>query len=307
MNEKKPKICQKRVNFFKLIAGRQGGIDEFRQNMEETYNNLKNKKYSSIPTLEINDDKYYIEAMDRLDLPDEDDMDVYCWLIDISRVDVNQEIAIGDLTKEIDERRTVIEGNEDTGPIVDSQIIFDPFRNIIGVLSTRGGVTLVNLKRFISKLIDKKGIKLEIILDENGIKKIGKLDIVHSISYVVATPDNFKTFKDNSRGEMGDMAVANYLSGEKMQVKIESSALSKSHLVNKIASLRSSTEITIDALSVEGLENGKEETINLIKNKLIYFGNMQFEEKITIKDAFEFLKIAYLDKFEFIKSQFRIQ
>lgn len=307
MTEKKTKILKKRVNFYRLAAGKQGGIDDFRTNIEETYMNLKNKNFSRIPTLEINEDKYYIQAMDRMDLNDEDQGGTYCWLIDISRVDVNQEITIGDLTKEIDERRTVIKGNEDTGPIVDTQIIFDPFRNIIGVLSTRGGVSLINLKRFISKLIDKRGIQLEIILDENGLKKIGKLDIVHSISYVVATPDHFQTFKDNSRSEAGDMKVANYLTGEKMTVKIESSALSKPNLINKIASLRSSTEVTLDALSIEGLENGREETINLIKNKLVYYGNIQFEDKVTIKDAFVFLEIAYGDKFEFIKSQFSIQ
>lgn len=296
----------KKVNFFRLVGGRQGGTEDFRQKIEETYEYLKTKKFSLIKTLTINDDKYYIEAMNKLALPKENDVELYCWLIDISRVDVNQEIAIADITKEIDKRRTTIEADEFTGPIVDSQIIFDPFRNVIGVLNNRGGVSLSTLKRFISMLIEKKGIKLEIILDEEGIKKIGKLDIATSVSYTVAAPDKFTSFRDDSRSEFGDMAYANFLSGNELKIEVRSEGLKKDNLANKVRALFSSEDVSIKTMKVDGMMDGREETIDLIKNKLVYTGWLTFEEKIKIKDAFDFLTVAYLDKYKYIKKYYSI-
>ncbi|HHJ9685556.1 TPA: hypothetical protein ACQN3N_001791, partial [Streptococcus pyogenes] len=73
-------------------------------------------------------------------------------------------------------------------------------------------------------------MKFDIILNSDAFKRVGKLDVVNSISYTVASPTNFKEFRDDTQSENADLKFANSMLGESMQVVIKSNHLSKKNI-----------------------------------------------------------------------------
>ncbi|MGX7133073.1 hypothetical protein [Enterococcus songbeiensis] len=296
-----------RVNFFRLTPGKKGGINEFREVLKYNFTNFETGKWSKIPTLRINSDVYYIQAMQKRQLEEKfNGESIYYWLITISRVDFDQEIVLADITKTIDERRREIEHEENEGVVVDTQLIFDPFRNILAVYARRGTINTYDLRRFICELVDVRGIQFEIILNKNGYDRIDKLDIVDQISYKVASPDNFKSYKDDTRDEFGDFKFAKKAKGEELYVVLKSSQLSKDSISKKVKDLMTVDNIEIKALKVDGIADGVTDSIDLIKNKLYYSGKIQFEKEINDQAAYGLLNKAFDAHYDYIKTKFKI-
>lgn len=296
-----------RVNFFKLTPGKKGGVDEFREVLQESFDNIQNKRWSKIPTLRINDDDYYIQAMQKRIVDEKiSGSNAYYWLLTISRVNFDQEIVLANTTKTIDERRREIDHDENEGIVVDTQILFDPFRNILGVYARRGTINTYDLRRFICKLVNVKGVQFEIILNRNGYLRLDKLDIIDSISYKVASPDNFKSYKDDSRAEFGDFKFAKEAKGNELYVVLKSNQLSKPSVIKKAKDILSGTDVEVKALTVDGIADGVPDSIDLIKNKLFYSGNIEFEKEIDDKAAYGLLNKAF-DKYHlYFKEKFSI-
>lgn len=296
-----------RVNFFRLTPGRKGGINEFREVLESTFKNFETKKWSKIPTLRIDSDDYYIQAMQKRTLEEKFRGEfVYYWLITISRVNFDQEIVVADVSKTIDERRREIEHEENEGIVADTQIIFDPFRNILAVYARRGTINTYDLRRFICKLVDVKGLQFEIILNKDGYNRIENLDIVDQISYKVVSPDNFKSYKDDTRDEFGDFKFAKQFQGEELFVVLKSNQLSKPSIKKKVKDLMTVDNIEIKALKVDGIADGVTDSIDLIKNKLYYSGKIFFEKEIDDQAAYGLLNTAFDVHYDFLKTKFKI-
>ena len=292
-----------KVNFFKLVPGAKGGIDEFKENLSNSYDSFKKKDYDAIPTLEMNGDKYYIQAMEKRNI----DVGYYYWLVTISRVDLDQEIIIADITKTIDKRRREIEHSENEGIVADTRLIFDPFRNILAVYVQRGTINTSDLRKFICNLVDKKGIQFQIILNENGYKRIDKLDIVNKISYKVASPDNFKSYGDESRSEFADFKFARSFEGSELAIALSADQLEKATIKSKVKDLLSfSDDLAVKALKVDGIVNGVEDTIDLIKNRLIYSGDIEYSEDIDDKAAYGLLNKAYDTYHTYLKKIYKV-
>lgn len=296
-----------RVNFFKLTPGKKGGVDEFREVLQESFDNIQNKRWSKIPTLRINDDDYYIQAMQKRILDEKiSGSNAYYWLLTISRVNFDQEIVLANVTKTIDERRREIDHDENEGIVVDTQILFDPFRNILGVYARRGTINTYDLRRFICKLVNVKGVQFEIILNKNGYLRLDKLDIIDSISYKVASPDNFKSYKDDSRAEFGDFKFAKEAKGNELYVVLKSNQLSKPSVIKKAKDILSGTDVEVKALTVDGIADGVADSIDLIKNKLFYSGDIEFEKEIDDKAAYGLLNKAFDKYHPYFKEKFSI-
>lgn len=297
-----------KVNFFKLNPGKAGGVEEFKSTLNTIFECFKKHDFKSIPTLEMDGDKYYIQAMQQRFLEDkyEEEM-LYYWLITISRVDFDQEIIVADVTKSIDERRREIEHSKDEGIVVDTRIAFDPFRNILAVYAQRGTINNYYLRRFICNLVGKRGIQFQIILNEDGYKRIDKLDIVNQIAYKVASPNNFLAYANESRDELADLKFAREVKGTELAIVLKSEQLEEKKIKSKIKSLLSSSSgMDVKSLKVEGIADGVEDTIDLIKNRLIYEGSIIFADEIDDRAAYGLLNKAYDKYYNYIKKTFQI-
>lgn len=297
-----------RVNFFRLKPGKKGGVEEFKKNLEATFSDVEKNNWKNVPTLELDDDKYYISSMQQRMLDENyNGEELYYWLITISRVDFDQEIILADVTKTIDERRREVEHSDDEGLVVDTRIIFDPFRNILAIYAQRGTINTNDLRKFICALVDRRGIQFEIILNSDGYLRINKLDIVQQISYKVASPDNFKSYANESRAEFADFKFAKNAKGEELTVIVKSNQLEKKNVLKKAQDMLSTPdEVEVKSLTVDGISDGVFDSIDLIKNKLVYKGNIEFNREIDNRAAYGLLNKAYDKYYSYLKSQFKI-
>ncbi|HEP2887621.1 TPA: hypothetical protein VCI88_001561, partial [Streptococcus pyogenes] len=121
-----------KASFFKLSSSKESNLKLFIEKMEEMFDNFRKKQYSNIPTLEINDLMYYINAMQKVTSEEElNGTNLFYWLVTISRVDTESPIILANLEKNIDVRKREIEHGDNEGLVVDTRLLFDPFRQIL--------------------------------------------------------------------------------------------------------------------------------------------------------------------------------
>ncbi|HFI0586235.1 TPA: hypothetical protein ACGO00_000357 [Streptococcus suis] len=302
------KSKQAKANFFKLSSSKESNLELFNNKIKEMYSNFQNKIYDNIPTLDINDLQYYISAMQKIDSDEVVNGErLYCVLMTISRVDTKSQILLANLENSIDSRKREVEHGENEGLVVDTRVLFDPFRQIIVVYNQRGTINNYDLQRFFCKIIEVRGLKFDIILNKEAMRRLDNLDVIKSISYTVASPDNFKTYRDDDRSESGDFKFANSISGESMKVTIASSSLTKVGIKDKIKELLSDGNLKVTSATVDGWNDGIQEPIDLIRNKLKYNGLINYEEIIDDKAVYGFLTTAYYHYYEYLKSIYNVR
>lgn len=297
------------ANFFKLDSSKKSNLDLFNDKIKEMYSNFQNRNYGDIPTLDINGLQYYIGAMEKVDSEEVVNGErLYCVLMTVSRVDTKSQIFLANLEHTVDFRKRELKHGENEGLVVDTRVLFDPFRQILVVYNQRGAINNHDLRKFFSKIIDVRGLRFDIILNKDAMQRLDRLDVVKSISYTVASPDNFKTFRDDDRSESGDFKLANSVSGEALKVTISSSSLEKVRVRDKIRELFSSdNNVNVTSASIDGWSNGINEPIDLIKNKLKFKGQILYEEVIDDRAIYGFLIAAYDSQYEYLKSQYNVR
>lgn len=298
---------QAKANFFKLNSSKKSNLGLFNKKIKEMYSNFQDKNYQNIPTLDIDGLQYYVSAMQKVNSDEELGGErLYCILMTISRVDTESQILLANLENTIDSRKREVEHGENEGLVVDTRLLFDPFRQIIVVYNQRGTINNRDLQRFFSKIIEVRGLKFEIILNQEAMKRLDHLDVVKSVSYTVASPDNFKAYRDDNRTESGDFKFANSISGESIKITIKSESLAKEGIKDKIQKLLSDGSLKVTTATVDGWSNGVEEPIDLIKNKLRYNGDISYEKVMDDKAVYGFLNTAYDYYYEYLKSIYNV-
>lgn len=293
--------------FFKLNSSNESNLGLFNGKIKEMYSNFKNKNYREIPTLDIDELNYYVSAMEKVDSDEVIATErLYCILMTIARVDTKSQIMLADLENTIDLRKREVEHGENEGLVVETRLLFDPFRQIIVIYNQRGTINNSDLRRFFCKMIDVKGLKFDIILNKKAMKRLNDLDVVKSISYTVASPDNFEAYRNDNRTESGDFKFANSISGESIKVTIKSEGLAKVGIIDKVKKLLSDNSLNVTTATVDGWCNGIEEPIDLIKNKLKYNGNINYEKVMDDKAIYGFLNAAYDYHYEYLKSSYNV-
>ena len=302
------KSKQAKANFFKLSSSKESNLELFNNKIKEMHSNFQNKIYDNIPTLDINDLQYYISAMRKIDSDEVVNGErLYCVLMTISRVDTKSQILLANLENSIDSRKREVEHGENEGLVVDTRVLFDPLRQIIIVYNQRGTINNYDLQRFFCKIIEVRGLKFDIILNKEAMRRLDNLDVIKSISYTVASPDNFKTYRDDDRSESGDFKFANSISGESMKVTIASSSLTKVGIKDKIKELFSDGNLKVTSATVDGWNDGIQEPIDLIRNKLKYNGLINYEQVMDDEAVYGFLTTAYYYHYEYLKSIYNVR
>lgn len=295
------------VNFFRVNSRSTSKVKSFVDKLEEVHQYFEQEEYERIATLEINQDKYYIQAMQKRTLEsNHDGKNFYYWLITISRVNIGEDIIIADLSKRIDRRRRTVDQGDAEGLVVDTRIVFDPFRLLLLSYNQRGTINNADLKRFICKLVDVRGIMLEVVLNKDGYNRLNNLDLITEVTYKVASPNKFNAFSDDSRSEHGDLKFAKVMSSDELYITLKSNGLNKRSIVSKVHELFSKEDIEVKSMRVDGINDGVRDPIELIKNKLDYKGFLEFEEVVDDHAVYGLLNKAYDTHEEYLHSIYHV-
>lgn len=303
-NEEKNKSA--RVNFFKVTARNMDKVNKFIRKLEEIQRYFEKRQYDKMPTLSIDEDKYYIHAMQKREIEEYlEGQRLYYWLLTIARVDFDREIELSNIKKNINERRRPIDHEEDEGLVLDTQIIFDPFRAIIAVYSRRGTISTANLKRFICNLVGERGIMLEVILDKDGYDRLKNFTVIDQLIYRVASPTKFDAYRNETRDEFADLRFAENFKSKELFIVLKPTG-NKESLLKKVKNLLSLDKDELKTLKVDGINDGVKDEVDLIKNKLTYRGNIRYKGTLDDQAIYGFLNQSYDEHYEYLRSRFEI-
>lgn len=329
------KYKEAKVYFYRMELGKRTDRDVFRRNVLALWDVFDKRDYSQIPELILDDQSIYISAMEKVPLrteilPGGKVLDTFALMMNLQRINPNEPVSFGDLTMPLNKRLKTLSNElenmqkESTharelmqqiadrkiGPLVNSPILYDPFRRVLLRIRQNGDLTNNELVRYLKSTFQAPGAYLQIILDGQSTADIDGFDLLTELSYAVASPDNFAAFADNSRSEFKDLAAASDLNSRDVKIIMTGPNLTKKKAKKKVDELLSShEELDTKKAAVRGIADGSEKEIDFIKNRLRYNGQIQYESKtgITIKDNFNLLSWAYKNRLEFIKERYNLE
>lgn len=284
------------MNFYH-IEGKESTIQKIDEKLKETFLYLENKQSQKIKTVKLRDNSYYICAMDKAYV-DENDSEKFAWLISISRLDPTSPIEIGDLKKEIEERNQQLPVEDGQGRVIDTQFLYNPDTHICAFARTTGGLNKALFKSFLINYCSIRGITFAVILKQDALEKLDEIKYLKSFEYKVAKIDNFSAEKDMNRDELKDIEYASDIGAATMTTKIiaeKDSSMNVKKIIKKAKLLFSNSEsLGIEKLDIDGIDNdGIFEPIDLIQHKLDYKGKIEYDNLITEKNMFDYLGKAY--------------
>lgn len=297
--EKKRK--RKKVSFYHLATGPRGNIEKLIDKFQTVFDLFENGKSSEVETVGLSGEQYYINAIERIH-PDES-INYYVWAFDVCRLNPSQEVIIGDLSVDVENRNRLLNTKANEGLVVESQYIYDPFRSIIACTRTNGGVSTYFLRRFLNNFADVKGLMFELIPDEKVLADIDRISEMSHITYKVAAPNNFTELTDDNRDEMADIEYAKYMGGDTLTLTLTATSLNLKRAKDKVKFLfQESDELDVKKLEIQ--EEGFE-PVDLIEHKMTYVGYVEYDHIITKRNMFDFLGQSYKVMLPSIRKMFK--
>lgn len=324
-----------RVYFYQLALGKRTDRDAFRRNVIKLWDIFDKRQYSQAPEMLIDEQKVYVSAMEKVPLgievlPDGKALNTFALMMNIQRINPHEQVKFGDLTMSPDVRLKTLSnelaGMQDEskhakkliqqindgqiGPLVNSPILYDPFRRILLRVRQNGDLSNQQLVRFIKQSFRCPGVYMQMILDGQSTADMDAFDALVELRYAVASPNNFVDLADNDRSEFQDLAVASDMHSQDIQVVMTGSNLTKRAAKKKVTDLLTDHDgFETKKAIVKGIADGSDKEIDFFKNRLRYDGKIDYDSTtgITIKDCFNLLAWAYKNKLEFLKNRYNLE
>lgn len=221
----------------------------------------------------------------------------YYWIVTVERVNTDEEAYVAD---ELGNRQTYGNGPNE-GPVIDTVFLYNPNNNIFVVNRSRGGLGFNHLTTYLSNLTGSEDLILEIIIDPDVLDKLNKIPLIKYVEYSISSPTTFKAVSNKSRTLDGDFELARKLLAGRMKIIIGSEKGGKLSLENvkaKVKTILSLGESEIKGLVVKGERGGSEETLDLIKQRVIFTKvvNVPKGKKVNYIMIMDYAEEAYKDK-----------
>lgn len=306
----------KLIHFNRFEVGKKNTV-YLPEKMRDIYANFISKKYKEIPEVDINGHHLYVSGMKEFDLGDDINRQTHtathrrAYVINISNVQPGEDINYADIDLPVDERAkkvdksTLLDATEDAdnvGPLTYTQIVVDPSRRVVGSCSGSDRLNGWYIAKILKSLLQTPAMKLSIILDKQGIEDIRNLEITTAIQYSISSPDHFKDFRNERYPEKADLKFANYLKGNKISMVIEYPNMPKRKVIKKVKELLADENTS--KVKVAGLDDGVETTVDPVKHKLSYRGEVVVTGTPNERDYVNFLQFGYLQVYDFVKSMY---
>jgi len=262
------------------------------KNIKKVNEFLRNYNKNNV-TESIDEHKYYITPYNiKKD-------DYICF--SVAKVNTSEVV---ELDNTITQERKAIEKDEDEGLAKDAHFLYNYKSNIIVQRKGSGVATMKDLQEFLALKIECEPFELQLnlILEEDAMKKINKIEIFESIEFSVAVPKQLSIFNKSDDDIGKSISLAESLGADNLKFNITGKKLFKNRLLEAIESLRlqnSNSTIDLKKLSLYG-EN---ELIDLVKRKLGYYEEVEFKgKKIKEDDIYKFLISAYDNKKQYLEA-----
>ncbi|WP_058301706.1 DUF6731 family protein [Gorillibacterium timonense] len=215
------------------------------------------------------------------------------WICNAEKVNVLDEAYIGDLQGS----REALAQQDDQGPIFDTIFLYNPKNQVIALQRNRSGLGMNTFISYLCKLTSCDDVELEVIIDPNTLIKLNKMSLVKSIEYKISRPTNFTFARGAKRGLSGDIDFLRFFQGDSLKVVIGSdkgNKLGKPAILSKVKNLLTNSQ-SIEKLNVSGQIEGDMETIDLIKQRIIFTKKkyLKKHKKLTVDMIMETVKEAY--------------
>lgn len=297
----------KTVYFYRIESEDANNINCINAKFTETFNFFQHRQTNNVETINLSENDFYISAIDRA-FVDDTNGENFAWEFCISKLDPHESVQIGNLDRDISERNHELQVEENEGPVKNSTFIYDPNTCVLAFYRKAGGTTKNLLKRFISRFCGVKAVDFEftIIPDQDAIDSLDNLRDSSRLTYKIANVSNFESLENDARQELADIDQASNLGAEGMEISLYATSLNLGRIQDRARILFNHVDdLGVEKLEVEGDRNdGVIEPIDLIQHKLVYKGKLQYDHIITIRDSFDFIRVAYANKYEFLVRNF---
>lgn len=124
-----------------------------------------------------------------------------------------------------------------------------------------------------------------------------------SLTYTIAKVNNLSDIADENRDELKDLKYASELKANNMTMILKADSMNVKGVIDKAKMLfKNSEELGVKKLKLEGIDDdGIFEPVDLVQHKLVYRGEVKYENVVTIKNMFNFLEQAYHKHYEFCR------
>ncbi|MBT2700252.1 hypothetical protein J7E79_23075 [Bacillus sp. ISL-40] len=215
------------------------------------------------------------------------------YLCNVEKINVLDEANIGDLQAQ----RTTVATTPQQGPLFDTGFFYNPKNQVIILQRNRNGLGYKSFLSYLMKITNRDDISLELILDPDTLIKLNKMSLVKKLEYTISKPTNLRFSSNPNRSLEGDLELAKTLSGDSLRIEIGSDKgrqLTIEKAKTKVRSLLGLTE-NITRLNVRGQIGEDIETIDLIKNRVIYTEKFSLTQgkRVTVPMVLDTLTKAY--------------
>ncbi|TPR35115.1 hypothetical protein [Apilactobacillus micheneri] len=279
------------------------------QKLNNIFVNYKNRNYNNVNVLNINDMQIYLAGIKYEDLPN---YNVPLYLLNIECIDRDSKIVYGDISKDFAHRRVEpsnINKNNNTGSMISSQIAIDPLRQIVAITRGNNSISQQNIKRFLKNLLETNAMSFNLILNRKAMKDIANYDLVTKLDYSIASPSNFENIDEQDEDLINQFKYANNLQSDFVTTTFRTHLSNKDSILEKVSGLLGihSKKAKVRKLNVSGMKDGKEDSIDLIKNSLYYNGSIHYDDSIEIEDIFNLLIYSFQQNYDFIQKSYLIE
>lgn len=295
------KYTSKSFDFFKLCyedkQGKNYDYSKINNEIQKVYERLIGDKKTEVSFIKCFSSFYTgFNLIKKVDLSDE----AYMWVFCLSKVDVQKEAIVNDISKSVSEGRSVYGESKDEGPTVETVILFNPFNGVVIIPRNRSGVGKSLLLNFFYRITRKTGGFLEILINNTTLENIAKIDSMQELEFSIKRIYDPNKLKNNNRKTKKDEEIIDALEADKMFVKYKSDKLNVSKVVGYIKDVFkiSTGDKTVDKLIIKGTEGDNEQIIDLISNRLVYVDDkvaLNNQGKLTIDSMCKSIEKAYRD------------
>lgn len=293
----------KKYDFFVLTYN-------FKDNIEKDYDRMNEYLKKSLTEYEKNKDFDFIKCnqsthigFNYIEKYEYEDNEV--WVFCLSKTVTTKIAVINEVKKRVKDGRSEYGDEPEQGLTVDTVVLFCPKTGIVIIPSNRGGISQSDFKQFFYKTVKKKGAKLNIAINNTEIENLKHIDDIKEIEFNISRIVDIEKMKNKNQSTQRDKKMIDKLNADSMKVTYKSSSLNVSETLKQIKNILAKDETKeVKKMIVKGENDGHEQIIDLIANRLIYIDDeveLNINNKLTINAMIKSIKKAYRDNLKIIE------
>ncbi|MEB8091822.1 hypothetical protein [Mammaliicoccus lentus] len=220
------------------------------------------------------------------------------WVFCLSKVNTTKLAVVSKIDVKVKEGREEYGEDPNEGLTTDTVILLCPSTGLVIIPRNKGGITPKDLTLFINKELATTGSTLSVIINGTKVENLSHIDSIKEVQINVTRSVNPNRLKNPRRSRKQDNDIMSFLGGKTMNLVMKSDGLRKQKIIKYFNDLKKSRKKEAKKFVVIGENDGQEQIIDLITNRMIYYDKdveLNENNKLTIDSMFNSIKKAYCD------------